>query len=193
MTAENNQPPERTKKAVSLSLPPARLQQRVPAVSNAGRLVIAASIGVILAVADYGWKKLQATSFIVPVSGQVVLNGQPMANTYVRFCPVPRKGESPLDANPGSHAYTDSAGNFTLIQVENDQPGVVAGEHKIVLRSGHPGGGEVNSEGYADERVPFSWRKGIRSFHVSWNGPQQATFQINTIDAYSPAARRNAP
>ena len=105
--------------------------------SNAGRLIIAVSIGTVVALAHYGWKRFQAATIIVPVSGLVTLNGEPLPDTYVKFSPVPRKGQSPLDTNPGSHAYTNSEGYFTLVQVENDQPGVVVGEHKIILRSGY--------------------------------------------------------
>jgi hypothetical protein len=155
-------------------------------VSTTRKLVTASMIGVLLALIHYGWMRYQAATIVVPISGQVMLNGRPVPNAYVKFSPVPLAGQNPLDTNPGSYAFTDDAGNFTLLQIENDQPGVVVGEHKILMRTGRPGPGP---EGYVDERIPLSWRKGVRTYHVSWTGRERAIFQIESVDKYSPQAR----
>ena len=155
--------------------------------STARKLVIAGLCGCLLGVIPYAWGRYQAATMIVPVSGQVMLNGQPLANTYVKFAPVPKPGQNPLDTNPGSYAFTDSDGCFTMLQIENDQPGAMVGEHKILMRSGRLGPGP---EGYVDEQVPFSWRKGVRSFRVPWTGARATVFRIETIDKYSPISLR---
>jgi hypothetical protein len=147
------------------------------------RLVIAAVIGVIAGLIPYVWARYQAATIIVPISGQVMLDGHPLANAYVKFLPVPRAGQNPRDTNPGSHGYTDRDGNFTLLQIANDEPGVIVGEHKIMLRTGQPGPGP---DGIVGEQVPFTWQKGMRSYNVSWTGSRQAVFHIETIDKYSP-------
>jgi hypothetical protein len=159
----------------------------VPAVSNSRKLVIAGGCGCLIGSVPYAWGRYHAAKIIVPVSGQVMLDGKPLPDTYVQFAPIPRPGQNPLDTNPGSHAFTDSEGCFTLFQIENDQPGVIVGDHKILMRSGMPGPGP---DGYVNERVPFSWRKGLRSYHVSWTGSQQPVFSIKTVDKSSPKSAR---
>jgi hypothetical protein len=159
----------------------------VPAVSNSRKLVIAGVCGCLIGSVPYAWGRYHAAKIIVPVSGQVMLDGKPLPDTYVQFAPIPRPGQNPLDTNPGSHAFTDSEGCFTLFQIENDQPGVIVGDHKILMRSGMPGPGP---DGYVNERVPFSWRKGLRSYHVSWTGSQQPVFSIKTVDKSSPKSAR---
>lgn len=155
--------------------------------SNTRKLLIAGLCGAVLGLIPYVWGQYQAAKVIVPVSGQVMLNGKPLANTYIKFVPVPSPGESPLDTNPGSHAWTDRQGHFTLQQIENDQPGVVVGEHKVLMRSAAWG---MGPEGFENERLPFSWRKGLRKHYVSWTGPKQAVFRIETITDYSPRSRK---
>lgn len=134
----------------------------------------------------YAWGRYQTATIIVPLTGKVILDGQPLADAYVKFMPVPRPGENPLDGNPGSDGFTDRDGNFILYQIANDRPGVIVGEHRILLRSGQPG-----PNGYVNERVPFSWRNGLRSRRISWTGSRQAVIQITTIDHYSPQARHS--
>jgi hypothetical protein len=162
-------------------------------VTNARRLAIAVLLGALLAFAHYGWVRFQAASIVVPVSGQVLLDGKPLPNAYVKFYPVPPRGVSSLDSNPGSHGLTDSQGKFTLLQIANDRPGALVGEHRIIMRTGRTDiRGLPNAEGYINEQVPYSWRKGLRSYRVSWTGSKPAVFQIVTIDDYSPEARRAA-
>jgi hypothetical protein len=164
-------------------------------VSTARKLVIAGLCGCIAGAIPYVWGRYRAATIIVPVSGQITVNGRPLANTYVKFSPVPRPGQSPLDTNPGSHGVTDAQGCFTLQQIENDQPGVIVGEHRILMRSDRFRAGPNGH--IVDERVPFSWRKGLRLFHVSWVGTRQADFRIEMIDEFyarkpiQPSATKN--
>lgn len=158
--------------------------------ANARRLAIAVILGALLALAHHGWARFQAATIVVPVSGQVLLDGKPLPDAYVKFYPVPPNGVSPLDANPGSHGLTDNDGRFTLLQIANDRPGAILGEHRVVMRTGRTDiRGVPNADGYVNEKVPYSWRKGLRSYRVSWTGSKQAVFQIVTVDDYSPAAK----
>src|SRR5262245_18021003 len=59
---------------------------------------------------------------LVPVSGRVMLNNQPLAGAYVTFAPVAVKGVEA--AGPGSVGKTDADGRFTL-RVDPNQPGAV--------------------------------------------------------------------
>ena len=152
--------------------------------STTRKLVIAGLCGVLVGILPDVWGRYQAAQIIVPISGQVMLDGKPLAHAYIKFAPVPHRGQNPLDTNPGSHGFTNGDGCFTLLQIANDKPGVIVGEHRILMRTGSPGPGP---DGFVDERVPFTWRKGVRHYHVSWTGSRQAVFHIQTIDDYSPS------
>jgi len=68
---------------------------------------------------------------VVPVSGRVTLNGQPLANVHVSFQPV----SVGTDQNPGggSYAITDNDGRYTLKLVHGDTPGAVIGKHRVAI------------------------------------------------------------
>jgi hypothetical protein len=155
-------------------------------VSVSRKILLAGVCGCLIGLMPYAWGRYRTATIIVPVSGTVTIDGQPLPHAYVKFMPVPRPGQNPLDGNPGSDAFTDLDGNFTLHQIANDRPGVIVGEHRILLRSGEPG-----PDGFVNERVPFSWRKGMRWYRVSWTGSREVVFQITTIDHYSPQSERS--
>src|SRR5262245_53655961 len=58
-------------------------------------------------------------SNVVPVSGKVTVNGQPLANVAVNFGPL----TGGLDGAYASYGKTDADGRFTLKLVDNGQPG----------------------------------------------------------------------
>jgi hypothetical protein len=64
-----------------------------------------------------------------PVSGRVTLNGQPLAKASVSFQPVAVQGK--LEPGPGSGAFTDADGRYTLRLISPDTPGAVVGKHKV--------------------------------------------------------------
>src|SRR5262245_50285588 len=65
---------------------------------------------------------------LIPVSGQVTMNGKPLGNVRVDFHPDPDKGTR----GSGSSGTTDAEGNFTLTFAPN-QPGAIAGHHRVIL------------------------------------------------------------
>jgi hypothetical protein len=63
------------------------------------------------------------------VSGVVTRDGQPLANAYVSFSPVPGQGNT--NPGPGSGGKTDSSGYYTLTITGKDTKGAVVGKHKV--------------------------------------------------------------
>jgi hypothetical protein len=66
---------------------------------------------------------------VVPVSGQVYWNGQPLANAFVQFQPLGSQ-ERP-EPGPESIGRTDKEGKFTLHVVVWDKPGAMTGKHRV--------------------------------------------------------------
>lgn len=64
-----------------------------------------------------------------PVTGSVVVNGQPEEGVLVRFYRVGRAGESNADTPAG---VTDEAGRFSL-STNGENDGAVAGEYKVTF------------------------------------------------------------
>ncbi|MFM8272068.1 MAG: hypothetical protein ACKODX_06995 [Gemmata sp.] len=73
-------------------------------------------------------------SNVVPVSGTVKLNGQPLANATVSFTPA--EGAAP---GPGSIGTTDANGRYTLQVATTNAPGAVIGKHRVSITA-HSGG-----------------------------------------------------
>ena len=75
---------------------------------------------------------------LVPVSGRVTKNGQPLPNVRVVFQPT--DGENP---GPGSAGTTDADGRYTLV-VSSQQytgNGAVVGRHRVSIGTILPGEG----------------------------------------------------
>lgn len=86
---------------------------------------------------------------LAQVSGRVLLEGRPLANVQVEFVPdAPRKHALPL-----SMGATDASGHYRL-QTADGRPGVVHGEHLVLVRDLElPGGGRMGGRAEA-ERAP---------------------------------------
>lgn len=65
---------------------------------------------------------------LVPVNGQVTMNGKPLGNVRVDFHPDPDKGTR----GTGSSGTTDAEGKFTLSLGPN-QPGAIPGHYRVIL------------------------------------------------------------
>ena len=65
---------------------------------------------------------------LAPVSGRVVMNGQPLKNVRVDFHPNPDKGTR----GKGSTGTTDADGNFTLAY-DGGEPGAIVGHHRVIV------------------------------------------------------------
>jgi hypothetical protein len=64
-----------------------------------------------------------------PVSGQVMLDGRPLAGAMVEFLPVAHD-QSP-NPGPSSTGRTDAQGKYTLQVVDSQQMGAVPGRHRV--------------------------------------------------------------
>jgi hypothetical protein len=66
---------------------------------------------------------------VAPVSGRITLNGDPLDHASITFQPVAAEGGA--DPGPGSGAFTDAEGRFTLLLVGKETKGAVVGKHKV--------------------------------------------------------------
>jgi hypothetical protein len=64
-----------------------------------------------------------------PISGQVTLNGQPLANASITF--QPEASATNNNPGPGSGAFTDADGRYTLKVIGTETRGAVVGKHKV--------------------------------------------------------------
>lgn len=104
---------------------------------------------------------------VVPVSGRVTVNGQPLAGAVVTF--QPRKLQQGERPGAGSIGRTDAAGRYVLRQVTPNRPGAVVGEHSVTV---------TPADGTPGKPLPREWRDGSRRFVVPPGGTDQADFAI---------------
>jgi hypothetical protein len=127
-----------------------------------------------LAVAALGC----GSSSVVPVSGRVTLNGQPLVGADVTFQPL-RSRDVPRPPGTGSVGRTDTKGKFSLRMVQPDRPGAVVGDHAVSINTLKGGSDAIPPAG---QPLPDIWRDGSRTFRVPAGGTTQANFDI-TITA----------
>jgi hypothetical protein len=111
---------------------------------------------------------------IVPVSGRVTLEGQPLANAVVTFQPM-GSGKSAETTTTGSVGKTDSEGRFVLRLVSPEQYGAAVGDHFVTISTSTGGTDGVPAN---DTLLPMVWRDGSRQFRVPPGGTREANFDI---------------
>ena len=127
---------------------------------------------LLLAALGCNWN-----SGIVPVSGSVTLNGQPLVGASVSFQPVsPRENERP--AASGSAGKTDVTGHFTLRLIDPDQEGALIGKHTVTITTA--AGAKSDGAAANGERVPKTWRDGSQTFEVPAGGTNTANFDLKS-------------
>jgi len=115
------------------------------------------------------------SSGIVPVSGRVTLNGQPLQGASVSFQPVsPRENERPTAS--GSAGKTDADGRFTLRLIDPDREGALVGKHTVTITTAS--GAKSDGAAAGGERVPKAWRDGTQRFEVPSGGTTAANFDL---------------
>ncbi len=116
-------------------------------------------------------------SQIVPVSGQVKLDGEPLADAHVTFRRPDSKEPYP---GPASHGKTDADGRFTLHTVD-DHNGAVVGPHKVrvSLPVQAPGKG---ADARPTEKLParYSGEESILRFTVPEGGTKDADIDVRS-------------
>jgi hypothetical protein len=114
---------------------------------------------------------------IVPVSGQIRLNGEPLPDARLGFEPV-SDGRG-IVVGPASYAKTDEQGRFTLVTARS-QRGAVAGKHQVWVRTFQgaelPGG---KSQVIRRELLPDRYHSPTAlTFDVPPDGTAQADFDL---------------
>src|SRR5262245_9847319 len=93
-------------------------------------------------------------SGVVPVGGQVTLDGQPLAGATVTFQPV-RTPAGERVAIGGSVGHTDGGGHYELRLIDPDVPGAAAGKHAVTITTATTSGDDAAWP--KGERVPAAW------------------------------------
>lgn len=107
-----------------------------------------------------------------PVSGRVMLNGEPLASTYLVFEP---EGGLPEQASTGK---TDSSGQYTLTVVGTQKPGALVGRHRVQLTTVAPDAMQDELSTLPRDRIPARYRRSPPAFEVSPDGSNQADFDL---------------
>jgi hypothetical protein len=111
---------------------------------------------------------------IVPVSGRVTLDGQPLAGAVVTFQPM-QAGDPGAG---GSSGRTDAEGRFVLTLIDPPTPGALAGLHVVTITTA-----TVSNDDAArptGERVPRAWRDGSQTFEVPPGGTASAELNLES-------------
>jgi hypothetical protein len=121
-----------------------------------------------------GPKVLTPTFPLVPVSGQVLMDNQPLANAMVRFQPIPRVDDTePL---PDSLGVTDEQGHYKLKVVGQrfgKAEGAIPREHFVRI--------SIFNREENREMVPTKYnRESKLQFIVPAEGTKEADFKLTT-------------
>jgi hypothetical protein len=112
---------------------------------------------------------------IVPVSGRVTLDGQPLANVAINFGPL----TGGLDGAYASYGKTDAEGRYTLKLVDNGQPGASIGKNRVTLNESGLGGESDGAAAKIQFKLPPKARDGTMQFDVPPGGTDAANFEFS--------------
>lgn len=122
------------------------------------------------------------TSKLVPISGVVTMDGQPLADALVEFEPVPGRAGDP-SFNPSSSGTTDKEGRFSLETPFGS--GAVVGEHvvKIWETVEVESEEELHPEEKLELRLLPEFSKQGFPFTVPKEGTREADFALQSTPA----------
>ena len=110
-------------------------------------------------------------SNIVPVSGKVTLDGEPVPNVAINFGPL----TGGMDGAYASYGKTDSQGRYTLKLVDNGQAGASIGKNRVTLNEYSDG---PVSAVKVQFKLPPTARDGTMQFDVPRGGTDAADFEF---------------
>jgi len=110
---------------------------------------------------------------VVPVSGRVTLDDQPLENAVVLFEPIGEKNNPGM----GSVGRTDADGRFVLRQIQPDRAGAIVGSHRVIIRMAPRPGGSLESAP-KDRLSPVKDAEKVREFVVPPGGSTTADFPL---------------
>jgi hypothetical protein len=117
---------------------------------------------------------------VAPVSGRVMLDGQPAAHVRVTFQPLgSAANQSP---GPGSYAVTDTDGRYVLTLVGTKRSGAIIGKHRVSIQSSN-GPSEEFPDAPPKPEKPFPRQYNKEStlqFDVPRGGTTTADFDLTT-------------
>jgi hypothetical protein len=117
---------------------------------------------------------------MAPVSGQVLIDGQPVAGLRVTFAPI----GSPTNQYPGpaSAGVTDENGRYTLLSVKDRRGGAVVGPCRVRVNV-QPAGADPNADpttAAQARRLPARYNDATElKFDVPADGTTEANFSLN--------------
>jgi hypothetical protein len=142
-----------------------------------------ALFAVIAAVASTGCGGDKAYD-LADVSGQVLLDGQPLANARVLFRPVADSAKSEL--GPDAFGTTDAQGNFTLRTIF-DETGAAVGRNQVSITTlevqenlADPDNARARQVVNAEKVPPQYNRNSELYFEVQEEKEQEALFQLQS-------------
>lgn len=137
---------------------------------SSGGLLQAAVVGIALTVVGCG-----SEYAVVPVSGRVTLDGQPLDGAAVTFQPT--GGGNP---GPGSYGRTDADGRYSLKMVTDDTPGALPGKHMVTISTSGDSTETDDSGRLLSERVPSPYNDLGVETDVPAGGTDAANFDLQT-------------
>ena len=147
-------------------------------------LVATLSILVVCVLIVLALRVPAGHGMMVPVSGVVTLDGEPIANIQVLFQPTSGTAADPI-FSPGSHGTTNAEGRYKLKW--SDGSGAIYGEHVVTLMYKDPN--KMSPEDFINEdgseeplvfRLPKNARDGSIRFTVPKGGTDQADFAFRS-------------
>ena len=141
------------------------------------QMILLGSLLVVLGCTGQGYK-------VAPVSGQVTLDGKPLAKAHVHFAPIGSKDQ--VAPGPTSQGQTDAQGRYTLTLDSTRKPGAVVGMHKvyIITVDTQVAGSEMPDAGVKPKRreiLPERYNQDtILTFEVKADGTDSADFKLES-------------
>src|SRR5688572_13166163 len=140
---------------------------RLPVVSQLGVVLI--PVAICLSVAGCG-----RISNVVPVSGKVTVDGQPLANVAINFGPL----TGGMDGAYAAYGKTDADGRYTLKLVDNGQPGATIGKNRVTLNESFDAPVSDGAAAKVQFKLPPTARDGTMQFDVPPSGTDAANFEF---------------
>ncbi len=110
------------------------------------------------------------------VSGRVTLDDKPLPNAAVNFQPVAAKEAS--TPGPGSGAFTDAEGRYTLKVIGHETRGAVVGKHKVRITLAPTDSGDRKKRKPLPAK--YSGKDTVLEFDVPAGGTDTADFRLTS-------------
>jgi len=146
-----------------------------------GRTRLASCAAVLLAVVALCLSGCGSSDgyTLVPVSGMITLDGQPLAGATVSF----QRSGGEATVGPGSGAVTDASGKYELKTAEaNSHPGAVVGMHVVRITGvqDQRDASDDTQHPLVKDPVPLRYRDPGLNFDVPADGTDKANFELTS-------------